>query len=55
MSSLAGALDTNNSIGIHPSFDDISPDTATPKQDDEMGDLFGEDANIDFVHHSRSV
>jgi hypothetical protein len=69
MSSLAGALvspDTNtyhqdnvNSAGIDmhaSSLDDLSPDTATghhPKQEDEMGDLFGEDANIDFVHHSR--
>lgn len=70
MSSLAGALvspDTNTylnnansaDIDMHASsFDDVSPDTATghhPKQEDEMGDLFGEDANIDFVHHSRLV
>ena len=46
-------------IDMHTSFDDFSSDTATgrhPKQDDEeMGDLFGEDANVDFVHHSRLV
>jgi RNA polymerase-associated protein LEO1 len=69
MSSLAGALvsspdiNQNNTNSDHidmhtSSFVDISPDTATsrhPKQDEEMGDLFGEDANVDFVHHNRSV
>lgn len=68
MSSLAGALvsqdvNTYNANSVHidmrsSSFDDISPDTATghaPKQEEEMGDLFGEDANVDFVHHSRLV
>jgi hypothetical protein len=52
----------NNASSTHidahtSSFDDISSDTATgrhPKQDDEeMGDLFGEDANVDFIHHNR--
>jgi RNA polymerase-associated protein LEO1 len=42
---------------MHPSsFDDAPPDTATEdhlKQEEEMGDLFGEDSNVDFVHHGR--
>jgi hypothetical protein len=70
-SSLAGALvspdaahydktDASSAdVDMHPSsFDDTALDTATdlyPKHDEEMGDLFGEDANVDFVHHSRLV
>ncbi|KAH9975921.1 Leo1-like protein-domain-containing protein [Lactifluus volemus] len=68
MSSLAGALVSQdvkpyNANSVHidmhnsSSFDDIASDTATghapKKEEEEMGDLFGEDANVDFVHHSR--
>ena len=45
MSSLAGAL-----LDV-----DVPAETATGpfiKQDEEMGDLFGEDANVDYVHHT---
>jgi hypothetical protein len=67
-SSLAGALaspDTayektnfKQDVDMHPSsFDDASPDAVTEhhhlKQEEEMGDLFGEDSNVDFVHHGR--
>lgn len=49
MSSLAGAL-----LDV-----DMPAETnAAPyiKQDEEMGDLFGEDSNVDYVHHTwRSV
>jgi hypothetical protein len=70
MSSLAGALVSQdvkpyNANSVHidmhnsSSFDDIASDTATghapKKEEEEMGDLFGEDANVDFVHHSRLV
>jgi hypothetical protein len=64
-SSLAGALvppdenATSADVDMHSSsFDDATPDTAAdldPKQEEEMGDLFGEDSNVDFVHHSRLV
>jgi hypothetical protein len=66
-SSLAGALvPPDEKINAVPadvdthssSFDDATPDTAAelyPKQEEEMGDLFGEDTNVDFVHHSRLV
>jgi hypothetical protein len=61
-SSLAGALvppDEPADVDMHSSsFDDATPDTAAdlyPKQEEEMGDLFGEDSNVDFVHHSRLV
>jgi hypothetical protein len=64
-SSLAGALASPDTIkfqqdvDMHPSsFDDAPPDTATEdhlKQEEEMGDLFGEDSNVDFVHHGRLV
>jgi hypothetical protein len=69
MSSLAGALASpdipfdkikfNQDVDMHPSsFDDAPPDTATDhhlKQEEEMGDLFGEDSNVDFVQHGRLV
>jgi hypothetical protein len=45
MSSLAGAL-----LDV-----DVPAETASGpyiKQDEEMGDLFGEDANVDYVHHT---
>jgi hypothetical protein len=45
MSSLAGAL-----LDV-----DMPTETATApyvKQDEEMGDLFGEDSNVDYVHHT---
>ncbi|KAH9993735.1 Leo1-like protein-domain-containing protein [Russula compacta] len=59
-SSLAGALDTTYNdtkpdVDMHSSFDDASHHVTAeryPKQE-EMGDLFGEDSNVDFVHHSR--
>jgi hypothetical protein len=69
-SSLAGALvspdipddklnATSADVDMHSSsFEDATPDPATelyPKQEEEMGDLFGEDSNVDFVHHSRLV
>ena len=62
-SSLAGALDniyndTKPDVDMHSSFDDAPPHVTTeryPKQEEEMGDLFGEDSNVDFVHHSRLV
>jgi hypothetical protein len=66
-SSLAGALvppdeqinASSADVDMHSSsFDDATPDTAAdldPKQEEEMGDLFGEDSNVDFVHHSRLV
>jgi hypothetical protein len=68
-SSLAGALaspdipyEKNNfrqDVDMRPSsFDGAPPDTATEhdqKQEEEMGDLFGEDSNVDFVHHGRLV
>ncbi len=46
MSSLAGAL---LDVDMHPA------ETATEpyiKQDEEMGDLFGEDSNVDYVQHT---
>lgn len=49
MSSLAGAL---------LDVDMPTETTAAPytKHDEEMGDLFGEDSNVDYVHHTwRSV
>ena len=49
MSSLAGAL-----LDV-----DVPAETATApyiKEDEEMGDLFGEDSNVDYVQHTwRSV
>ena len=68
-SSLAGALASpdipydkikfNQDVDMHSSsFDDAPPDTATDhhlKQEEEMGDLFGEDSNVDFVQHGRLV
>jgi hypothetical protein len=45
MSSLAGAL-----LDV-----DMPAETAAGpyiKQDEEMGDLFGEDSNVDYVHHT---
>ena len=63
MSSLTGALDppydkidvTSADVDMHPSsFDDATPEPE-PKQEEEMGDLFGEDSNVDFVHHSQLV
>ena len=68
MSSLAGALSSPDTpydkvkfkqdVDMHSSsFDDTPPDTAAEQhlKQEEMGDLFGEDSNVDFVHHSRSV
>lgn len=62
MSSLAGALASpdipyKQDADMHSaSFDDAPPDTSNhPKEDEEMGDLFGEDSNVDFVHHGRLV
>ncbi|KAF8269833.1 Leo1-like protein-domain-containing protein, partial [Lactarius quietus] len=43
MSSLAGAL-----------LDVDMPAETAIKQDEEMGDLFGEDSNVDYVHHNWS-
>ena len=59
-SSLAGALvPPDEQINAEDMFGDVTPDTAAaelyPKQEEEMGDLFGEDSNVDFVHHSRLV
>jgi hypothetical protein len=62
-SSLAGALaspdipyDEKQDVDMHSSsFDDAPPDTAAEQKQEEMGDLFGEDSNVDFVHHSRLV
>lgn len=63
MSSLTGALEspfhkidpTSADVDMHPSsFGDVTPELE-PKQEDAMGDLFGEDSNVDFVHHSRLV
>lgn len=63
-SSLAGALaspDTpyeKQDVDMHSSsFDDTPPDTTAEQHQkhEEMGDLFGEDSNVDFVHHSRLV
>lgn len=61
-SSLAGALaspDTpyeKQDVDMHSSFDD-APDPAAEQhlKHEEMGDLFGEDSNVDFVQHSRFV
>jgi hypothetical protein len=58
MSSLTGALEdvTSADVDIQPSsFDDAATPELEPKQEVEMGDLFGEDSNVDFVHHSRLV
>ena len=64
MSSLAGALaspDTSYKQDVemhHSSSDDVPPDVGTEnhlKQEEEMGDLFGEDSNVDFIHHGRLV
>ncbi|KAI9511594.1 Leo1-like protein-domain-containing protein [Russula earlei] len=66
-SSLAGALVPEHityhkgdaDVDMHPSsLDDVPPsDPAAaerhPKQEEEMGDLFGEDADVDFVHHGH--
>ena len=65
-SSLAGALASSDipyekqDVDMHSSsFDDAPPRTDTDAEQhlkhEEMGDLFGEDSNVDFVHHSRSV
>ena len=57
MSSLTGALEdvTSADVDMHQSsFDDATPELEL-KQEVEMGDLFGEDSNVDFVHHSRLV
>ena len=64
MSSLTGALEspydkidpTSADVDMHPSsFGDVTPELE-PKQEEVMGDLFGEDSNVvDFVHHSRLV
>jgi len=63
-SSLAGALassdipDEKQDVDMHSSsFDDALPDTTAEQhiKHEEMGDLFGEDSNVDFVHHSRLV
>jgi len=63
-SSLAGALASpdipyeKQDVDMHSSsFDDAPPDTAAEQhlKHEEMGDLFGEDSNVDFVHHSRLV
>ncbi|KAH9967287.1 Leo1-like protein-domain-containing protein [Russula dissimulans] len=64
MSSLAGALvppdityDRDNvtsaDVDMHSSSFDDAPPEHYPKQEEELGDLFGEDSNVDFVHHSR--
>ena len=66
MSSLTGALEspddkidvTSADVDMHPSsFEDAATPELEPepKQEEEMGDLFGEDSNVDFVHHSRLV
>lgn len=62
-SSLAGALASpdipyeKQDVDMHSSpFDDAPSHTAAEhEKHEEMGDLFGEDSNVDFVHHSRSV
>jgi len=62
-SSLAGALASpdipyeKQDVDMHSSFDDPPPDTAAEQhlKHEEMCDLFGEDTNVDFVHHSRLV
>jgi hypothetical protein len=63
-SSLAGALASpdipyeKHDVDMHSSsFDDAPPDTTAEQhlKHEEMGDLFGEDSNVDFVHHSRLV
>jgi hypothetical protein len=61
-SSLAGALASpdipyeKQDVDMHSSSFDASH-TAEEQhlKHEEMGDLFGEDSNVDFVHHSRSV
>ena len=60
-SSLAGALASpdipyeKQDVDMHSSFDD-APETAEQHlKHEEIGDLFGEDSNVDFVQHSRSV
>ena len=64
MSSLTGALEspddkidaTSADVDMHPSsFEDAATPELEPKHEEEMGDLFGEDSNVDFVHHSRLV
>ena len=61
MSSLAGALASpdvpyKQDVDMHSaSFDDAPPDTSDHLKEEEMGDLFGEDSNVDFVHHGRLV
>ena len=64
MSSLTGALEspddkvhgTSADVDMHPSsFEDATTPELELKQEEEMGDLFGEDSNVDFVHHSRLV
>ena len=63
MSSLAGALVppdityniTSADVDMNSSSFDDAPQEHYPKQEEEMGDLFGEDSNVDFVHHSRLV
>ena len=62
-SSLAGALASpdisyeKQDVDMHSSsFDDApSHSAAEHLKHEEMGDLFGEDSNVDFVHHSRLV
>jgi hypothetical protein len=63
-SSLAGALASpdipyeKQDVDMQSSsLDDAPPDSAAEQhlKHEEMGDLFGEDSNVDFVHHSRSV
>ncbi|KAI9440537.1 RNA polymerase II-associated protein [Lactarius indigo] len=46
MSSLAGAL---LDVDMQPAEAATEPYV---KQDEEMGDLFGEDSNVDYVHHT---
>lgn len=61
MSSLAGALASpdvpyKQDVDMHSaSFEDAPPDTSDHLKEEEMGDLFGEDSNVDFVHHGRLV
>ncbi len=67
MSSLVGALASpdipyekvkvKQDVDMHSPFDDAPPETAAEQhlKQEEMGDLFGEDSNVDFVHHSRLV
>src|SRR6266850_2163676 len=48
-------LPVHVTIVASPRLTPHSEQDLEPKQEEEMGDLFGEDSNVDFVHHSRLV